>query len=61
MTQMPFGMKTLTIEGGDAAGLLATMLQGVKAERHQAGGVRGIPDTEDAAFKSEAVVLWIPA
>src|SRR5436190_888651 len=48
------------VEGDDAGGLLAAMLQGVQAERRQGGGVGGVPDAEDAAFLVELVVIGVP-
>ncbi len=51
--------KTLAVEGDDAGGLLAAMLQGVQAERGDRRGVRVAEDAEDAAFLVQRVVVEI--
>jgi len=50
------GMKMLAIEGNDAAGFLAAMLEGVKPERRSGAGIGMTEDAEDSAFIVEMVV-----
>ena len=45
-----FAVETGAIEGDDAGGFLAAMLQGVQSERRDGGGFRVAEDTEHAAF-----------
>src|SRR5690606_17167225 len=45
------------VEGDDAGGLLAAMLQGVQAERRMRGGLRVTDDAEDPAFFLEVVAV----
>ena len=45
------------IEGDDAGGFLAAMLQRVQAERGHRGRVGYVPDTEHAAFFVQLVVV----
>ena len=54
-----FGVETLVLDAGDAAGFLAAMLQGVKAQSHDGGALVlvGAPDAADAAFQAKLVVL----
>jgi hypothetical protein len=54
VAQVALGVKALTVEGGDAAGLLPAMLQGVQAQRHDGRGVRNAEDAEDAALEPGA-------
>ena len=51
VTHVALGVEALAIEGGDAAGLLAAMLQGVQAQRGDLRGAGCIEDAEDAAFQ----------
>jgi hypothetical protein len=51
-----FGVEALAVEGGDAAGFLAAMLQSVDAERGYGGCVRGAEDAEHAAFEARLVI-----
>ena len=51
------GMEVAAVEGDDAGGLLAAMLQGVKAERGQGRGILVAENTEDAALLAQAIVL----
>ena len=51
-----FGMEVRAIEGGDAGGLLAAMLQGVQAERGQRGGIR-MPNTPKTPHSSRRRVV----
>ena len=53
-------MESMTVEAGYAAGFLATMLEGVKPERRDRGGVFDIEDPEDAALKARRIVIGIP-
>ena len=52
-----FGMKALAVVGDDAGGFLAAMLEGVKAERGDGGGVGVAEDAEDPAFFAQAVAV----
>ena len=53
------GMEALAVEGDDAGGFLAAMLQGVQAERGDRGGVGMAEDAEDAAFLAQPVAVEI--
>ena len=53
------GVEAVAIEGGDAGGFLAAMLERVQAECRDRGGVWHIPDAEDAAFLVRLVVIMI--
>ena len=44
VAHVAFGVEALAVERGDAAGLLAAVLQGVQAQRRDRGGV-GLPNT----------------
>ena len=46
----PLRVKPGAVEGDDAGGLLAAMLQGVQPERGDGGGFRVAEDAEHAAF-----------
>ena len=54
------GMEMVAVEGDDAGGLLAAMLQGVQPERGQRGGVLVAEDAEDAALLAQAIVVVGP-
>ena len=54
-----FGVEALAVEGDDAAGFLATMLERVQAERGDGGRVRVAENAEDAAFLAEPVGIDI--
>jgi hypothetical protein len=47
----------LAVEGDDARGLLAAMLQGMEAERDERARVLAVPDADDAALLVELVVI----
>ena len=53
------GVETLAVEGDDAGGLLAAVLQGVQAERGDGGGVGVTEDAEHAAFLAQPVVVRV--
>ena len=57
--QRPLGMEALAVEGDDAGGFLAAMLQRVQAERRDGGGIRVAEDAEDAAFLAQPVAVEI--
>jgi hypothetical protein len=50
-------VEAVAVEGGDAGGFLAAMLERVQAEGGDGGGVRHVPDAEDTAFLMLLVVL----
>ena len=50
-------MKMLAVEGRDAGGFLAAVLERVEAERDEAGGAVGTPNAENAAFFLELIVV----
>ena len=50
-----FGMEDVPVEGDDACRLLAPVLEGVEAERHDGGGVRMAENAEDAALFAQRV------
>lgn len=54
-----FTVEAATVEGDDAGGLLAAVLQGVQAERGDRGGLRVAEDAEHAAFLAERVAIEI--
>ena len=54
-------MEPLAVEGDDAGGFLAAMLEGVQAERRDRGGVGVAEDAEDAALLAQPVVVEIEA
>jgi hypothetical protein len=43
----------------DAGGLLAAMLQGMKAKRGNGGGVRVVENAEDAALLAQPVAIGV--
>src|SRR5665648_116228 len=51
------GVKVFAIEGDDAGGFLAPMLERVQAERSQGGGVGMVEDPENAALLVQPVFL----
>ena len=55
----PFGVKPAAVEGDDAGGLLAAMLQGVQSERRDGGGFGVAEDAEHAAFLAQRVAFQI--
>ena len=57
MSHVALGVEALAIEGGDAAGFLTAMLQGVQAKRSDLGRAGGVEDAEDAAFQPQPVVV----
>ena len=52
-----FRMEPLAVEGDDAGGFLAAVLEGVQAERGDRGGVGMAEDAEDAAFLAQPVAV----
>ena len=58
----PFAVKPGAVEGDDAGGLLAAMLQGVQPERGDGGGFGMAENAEHAAFLAQrvAVEVWRP-
>jgi hypothetical protein len=57
MTHRAMRMEMPAVEAGDACGFLAAVLERVKAERDEAGGIVGAPDAEHAAFLAQLVVI----
>ena len=55
----PFAVKPGAVEGDDAGGLLAAMLQGVQSERGDGGGVGMAENAEHAAFLAQRVAFQI--
>ena len=53
------GMEPLAVEGDDAGGFLAAVLERVQAERGDRGGVGMAEDAEDAAFFAQPVAVEI--
>ena len=51
------GMETLAVEGDDAGGFLAAMLERVQAERGDGGGIGMAEDAEHAAFLAQGVAV----
>ncbi len=56
---MPLLEEALAVEGDDAAGLLAAVLQGMEAERRDHAGFGAVVDAEHAAFEAQGVVIRI--
>ena len=52
-------MEALAVEGDDAGGLLAAMLERVQSKRRDRGGVRMIEHAEDAALLAQPVAIKI--
>ena len=50
-------MEALAVEGDDAGGFLAAVLQGVQAERGDGGGVGMAENAEHAAFLAQPVAV----
>src|SRR5690606_34319369 len=59
VAHVPFGVEALVAEGGDAARLLAAVLQGVKGQGRHGRGVLDAPDAAYAAFQPGAVVVGV--
>ena len=57
---MAFGVEPLAVEGGDAAGLLAAMLQRVQPQRHQARGLGNVEHPEHPALEAGTVIGRVP-
>jgi hypothetical protein len=57
MAEAAMSVELLAVEGDDAGGFLAAMLQGVEAERREGGGFRMAENAEDAAFLMRVVVI----
>ena len=57
MAQVPLGVKTMSIECGDAAGFLPAMLQGVQAEGDRACRIGCSEYAEHAALESQLVIV----
>jgi hypothetical protein len=56
---MALGREPFAVKGGDAAGFLATVLQGVQAERRQKAGFMISENSEDAALFTGFVIIVI--
>ena len=52
-----FAVEAAAVEGDDAGGFLAAMLEGVQAERGDGGGIGVAEDAEHAAFLAERVAF----
>ena len=57
MAHRPVRMEMLAVEGGDARGFLAAVLERVQPERDEACGIVGTPDAENAALLAQLVVV----
>ena len=57
--ELALGVEDAAVEGDDAGGFLAAMLQGVEAERDDRRGVRVAVDAEDAAFLAQGVAVEV--
>src|SRR5690348_4677545 len=57
MTHLAMGVETLAVEGDDAGGFLAAMLQGVQAENGVGGGLIDPVNAYNAALFLEMVVV----
>ena len=54
-----FGVEAAAVEGDDAGGFLAAMLERVQAERGDRGGLGVAEDAEHAAFLAQRVAFEI--
>ena len=59
LAQVALGEEALAVGRGDAAGLLAAVLQGVQAERGDGAGFAHAQDAEHAALEARAVVVGV--
>ncbi len=57
--QAALGLEALAVEGDDAGGFLAAVLQGVQAKGGEGCGVGVAVDAEDAAFFAKPVAIEI--
>ena len=57
--ETPLGMEPVAVEGDDAGGFLAAMLERMQAERGDGGGVGMAENAEDPAFLAEAVGVQV--
>jgi hypothetical protein len=57
---MAFRVEPVSVEAGNAAGLLSAMLERVETKGRNGAGVWHIIDPEDAAFETGAVVIRLP-
>ncbi len=55
----PLGVKSASVEGNDARGLLAAMLQRVQSECGDRGGIGVAEDAEHAAFLAQRVAFKV--
>jgi hypothetical protein len=55
--QPAMGVELSPVEGDDAGGLLAAMLQRMQPQRHMGRGIDMAVDTEDRAFLAQMVVV----
>jgi hypothetical protein len=53
--KMALRMENLAVKAGNAASLLATMLQGVHAESGQGGGIINAENAKDATFFAKLI------
>ena len=53
MAHRPVRMEMLAVEGGDAGGFLASMLERVETQRDEARRIVGTPDSENAALLAQ--------
>ncbi len=59
MAHMFFIVEPLAVEGGDAAGLLAAVLQGVQAQGGDGAGLIHAEHAEHATFEARSVVVGV--
>src|SRR5580698_2369044 len=57
--QPPFGMEPLAVEGDDAGGFLAAVLQGMQAQRGDGGRVRMAENAENAALLAQTIRIRV--
>ena len=58
---MALRVETLAVEGGYAAGFLASVLQGVQAQGGDEAGLWGFENAEDAALEPGSIIVRIAA
>src|SRR5215204_7759792 len=57
--ELALGVEDAAVEGDDAGGFLAAVLQGVEPKRDDRRGIRVAVDAEDAAFLAQGVAVEV--
>jgi hypothetical protein len=59
MAEVALGVKALTVEGGDAAGFLPSVLQGVQTQGYHRRRVGDAENAEDPTLQAKTVIVGI--